>query len=106
MEHNEIIKIINRKVNWESKELVKLIKSESENQIKISFCHIGGYELLKDGTKTEICTSLEQVQGMLYNSDIEFDESIKDPYILADKYGDEWGEGYNDGGGSGWIEWE
>jgi hypothetical protein len=104
MKTKEIIKIINRQDNWESTELVKLIKSESKKQIKITFAHIGGYELLRDGTQKDVCTTLEQVQCVLRNSDIEIDETITDPYKLVKEYGDEWAEGYDDGGGSGWIE--
>ena len=105
MEQDEIIKIIKSKDSWESKELIKTIKTEAKKQVKISFCHIGGYELLRDGTKTEECTSLSEVQGLLEEWEIEFDKTIKDPIKLAESIEDEWSESWNDGGGSGWIEY-
>lgn len=104
MEQNEIIKIIKTKDKWESKELIEFIKLQDKKQVKIKFCHIGGYECLRDGTKTEICKSLSEIQGLLEEWEIEFDETIKDPIKLAESVEDEWGERFDDGGGSGWIE--
>ena len=100
-----LLVVAKSKEKWNSKELIKLIKSESKKQIKITFCHIGGYECLKDGTKTEICRSLGDIQEFLNDFDIEYDETITDPNELADSVEEEWSEIWDDGGGSGWIEY-
>lgn len=105
MEQKEIIKIIKTKDNWDSNDLIKLIESQDKKQIKIKFCHIGGYECLKDGTKTEICKSLQDVKDMLYEYGIEYDETINDPIKLVKSIEDEWTDTWDDGGGSGWIEY-
>lgn len=104
MEQDDIIKIIKKKDNWDSKELIKTIKEKDKKQVKIKFCYIGGYECLKDGTQTEICKSLKEVQDLLEDIEIDFDKNIKDPIELAKSIESEWIERYNDGGGSGWIE--
>ena len=72
--------------------------------MKIRFCHIGGYECLRDGTQTEICRSLSDVQCVLEDYEIEYDKTIKDPIKLAESIEDEWADRFDDGGGSGWIE--
>lgn len=105
MEQNKIIEIINTKDNWNSKDLIKLIKSQDKKQIIIKFHHIGGYECLKDGTKTEICKSLNDIQKLLNRFEIEYDENIKDPIKLVESIEEEWGNTWDDGGGSGWIEY-
>jgi hypothetical protein len=105
MKQKEIIKIINTKDNWDSKELIKFIKSENKKQVNITFCWIGGYELLKDGTRKEKCKSLEDVQDVLSNWDFEYDNTITDPYELVKSIEKEWEDMRNDGGGSGWIEY-
>jgi hypothetical protein len=105
MEQKEIIKIIKTKDSWDSKDLIKLIKSQDKKQIKIKFCHIGGYECLKDGTKTDICKSLQDVKDILDAYEIEYDENITNPIKLVESIEEEWSDSWDDGGGSGWIEY-
>jgi len=105
MEQKEIIKIIKTKDNWDSTDLIKEIKSQDKKMIKIKFCRIGGYECLKEGTKSEICKSLKDVQSILEDWNIEYDESIKDPIKLVKSIEAEWSDKFDDGGGSGWIEY-
>lgn len=105
METKDIIKIIKKKKNWESSELIKLIKEYEEKEIKIQFCHIGGYELMSDGTQIEICKSLKEIQKFLEGYEIEYDKTIKDPKELVKSIYDAWEEMWDDGGGSGWIDW-
>lgn len=105
MEQKKIIKLIKTKDNWNSNELINLIKSEDKKQVKITFCRIGGYELLKDGTKKEKCKSLEDVQDVLSEWDFEYDKAITDPYKLVKSIEKEWEDMFDDGGGSGWIEY-
>ncbi len=103
MEQKDIIKIIKSKDVWNSNELIETIVSEDKKQINIKFCHIGGYESLSDGTQTEICKSLKDVQDLLKEWDIEYDKDIKDPIELSKSVINIWEERFNDGGGSGWI---
>jgi predicted RNA-binding protein with EMAP domain len=105
METKEIIKIIKTKKNWESKELIELIKSTEQKHIRIEFCHIGGYELMRDGTQTEVCKSLKEIQCFLDGEEIEYDKTIKDPIKLVKSIEKEWAEIWDDGGGRGWIEY-
>lgn len=103
METKDIIKIIKTKDNWESKELIELIKEKDKKQIRIEFCHIGGYELMKDGTETFICKSLKEIQRFLDDEEIEYDKTIKDPIKLVKSIEKEWSDIWDDGGGRGWI---
>mgnify|MGYP003644409939 CR=1 FL=1 len=105
MEQKAIIRIIKSKDNWDSKELVAAIKAEEKKVVRIKFCRIGGYESLRDGTQTEVCKSLEDVQNLLDDWDIEYDETITDPYKLADSIELKWEDMFDDGGGSGWIKY-
>jgi len=113
MKQKDIIKLIKSKENWvsedliktiESQDVVKRIKSPEEKRIKIKFCHISGYEGLRDGTKTEVCKSLKDIQDLLNDWEIDFDETIKDPIELVDSIENAWADKFDDGGGSGWIE--
>ena len=105
MEQKEIIEIIKTKDNWVSKELIEAINEIYKNKIHIDFCHISGYECLSDGTQTDECESLEDVRNVLYDRGIEFDETIEDPILLVKSIEDEWSNIFDDGGGSGWIEY-
>lgn len=105
MDQKEIIKIIKTKESWISKDLIKEIKNQDKAKIKIKFCHISGYECLRDGTKTDICESLKDIQSVLYEYDIEYDDTITDPYKLVESIESEWTDRFDDGGGSGWIEY-
>lgn len=105
MEQEEIIKIIKTKENWSSKDLIDLIKKETKKKIKIIFYHIGGYECLRDGTKEDVCNSLEEIQNVLNDHDIEYDTTITNPYVLVESIKKEWIEMHDDGGGSGWIDY-
>jgi hypothetical protein len=104
MEQKQIIEIIKTKDNWESQELIKTIESQDKRQILIDFCYINGYECLRNGTQTKTCESLSDIQNLLNDYDIEFDREIEDPIKLAESIEGEWAERFNDGGGSGWIE--
>lgn len=107
------------KVIQNGKEKVKKFKKvnkaleflkQYDDSLEITFCHIGGYELLRDGTQVEICTSFEEVLELLDNYGIELpvnpedysDENIGD---FLDAIEDDWNEHFDDGGGSGWIEY-
>lgn len=81
-----------------------------DDSLEITFCHIGGYELLRDGTQVEICTSFEEVLELLDNYGIELPVNPED--YSHENIGDFleviepiWDERYSDGGGSGWIEY-
>ena len=67
-------------------------------------CQIGGYELLRDGTKTTTCKSLKSIQELLDEWSIEYDAAIKDPLALAVSVRANWSASWDDGGGSAWIE--
>lgn len=71
---------------------------------RITFYHIGGYELLRDGTQEETVNSLEELQEFLDEREMEYDKDITDIYKLANTIEDAWEERNDDGGGSGWIE--
>lgn len=71
-----------------------------------TFYKIGGYELLKDGTR-EIATveSIDEAKEVLDDWGIEY--PTKKYYELADFIEDIeplWESSFKDGGGSGWIE--
>lgn len=104
MEQQEIIEIIETQENWDSKDLIKTIKKEGKKRIKVKFCYIAGYECLRDGTQIEECNSLEDVQNVLRDWDIDFDENITNVKKLLDSIEDEWCDKFDDGGGSAWIE--
>ena len=70
----------------------------------ITLYHIGGYELLRDGTQKEKVKSLEELQESLNGVELTFDSSITDMDVLADSIEEAWANMYDDGGGSGWIE--
>lgn len=81
-----------------------------DNRVLVKFCHIGGYELLRDGTSTEECTSFQEALDILEDWGVELsvdpkdysDETLTD---FLDAIEDDWNERFNDGGGSGWIEY-
>lgn len=104
MNQKEIITLIKTQKAWESDALVKAIQEKAKKSINIKFCHIGGYELLKDGTKTTTCKSLSAIQDVLEDVEIDYDNTITDPIALAKSVENEWAYAWNDGGGSGWIE--
>lgn len=105
MEMKEIIKIIKTKENWNSEELINEIKIQDKKIIRVDFCHIGGYELMRDGTRIETCNSLNEIQDLLKEYGIDFDETIKDPIKLVKSILKKWKERWDDGGGSGWIDY-
>lgn len=81
-----------------------------DDSLEITFYHINGYELLRDGTRKETCSSFEEVLELL-------DEYGIEPPVDPNDYSEEtitdfldaielaWHERFNDGGGSGWIEY-
>lgn len=79
-----------------------------DDSLEITFCHIGGYELLRDGTREETCSSFEGVLNLLEDWEIELpvnpddysEETITD---FLDAIEPAWHERFNDGGGSAWI---
>ena len=81
-----------------------------DNRILVKFCHIGGYELLRDGTNIEECTSFKEALEILEDWGVELsvnpedysDETFTD---FLDAIEDDWNERFDDGGGSGWIEY-
>ena len=95
------------KLSVEEQEALGLIKKPKKPCIKkdkVIFYHIGGYECLRDGTHTEICETLEDVQDLLDDCDMEYDATITDMITLVHAIEDEWSDMWDDGGGSGWIE--
>ena len=81
-----------------------------DDSLEITFYHISGYELLRDGTREETCSSFEGVLNLLEDWEIELpvnpddysEETITD---FLDAIEPAWRERFNDGGGSGWIEY-
>jgi len=104
MEMKEIIEIIKKKERWDSTYLIEIIESEEKKQTRYEFCRIGGYELMRDGTKTDVCTTIEEVQYLLEEYGIDFDKNIDDIGELVKSISEAWEERFDDGGGSGWIE--
>jgi len=103
MDKQEIITLIGTQPEWDTKKLLAII-AEGEAECDVTFYHIGGYELLRDGTKEETCNSLKEVQEFLDDVEIEYDETITCGEELAYSVEDKWAERYDDGGGSAWIE--
>ena len=106
MKQKNIIEIINTKENWVSSDLIDIIISQDNQEIEITFYHIGGYELLSDGTQTRICKSLKDVHDLLKYWDMDFDKNISDPLELVKSIESDWEDSFDDGGGSGWIEYK
>ena len=81
-----------------------------DDSLEITFYRIGGYELLRDGTREETCSSFEEVLELLEGWEIELpvnpedysEETITDFLEIIEPI---WHERFNDGGGSGWIEY-
>lgn len=81
-----------------------------DDSLEITFCRIGGYELLRDGTREETCSSFEEVLNLLEDWGIELpvnpddysEETITDFLEIIEPI---WHERFNDGGGRGWIEY-
>ena len=107
------------KVTENGKEKIKKFKkvekaleflASYDNRVLVKFCHIGGYECLRDGTRTEECTSFQEALEILEDWEVELsvdpedysDETFTD---FLDAIEDDWNERFNDGGGSGWIEY-
>lgn len=107
------------KVIQNGKEKVKKFKKvnkaleflkQYDDSMEIKLCHIGGNELLRDGTKTEICSSFQEVLEVLEDWGVELsvnpadytEETLTD---FLDAIEDDWNEHFDDGGGSGWIEY-
>ena len=97
-------KKILKKSEWTTEDLLNII-DKLKPKCKITFFHIGGYELLRDGTKEETCDSLKEVQNLLEENELEYDTSLTDPIKLAKSVESQWEERYDDGGGSAWIEY-
>ncbi len=73
---------------------------------QVTLFWIGGYELTRDGTKKEEFFDVDSLQEHLDDCEIEFSSDITSLTKLAESVEREW-EVYNDdGGGSGWIEYE
>ncbi len=71
---------------------------------EVTFYHIGGYELLRDGTQEESFDDVEDLKEFLNDLEFVFDGDIEDIYELAESVEDAWAARYDDGGGSGWIK--
>lgn len=80
------------------------LEPDGDAEQEITFYHIGGYELLRDGTQEETVNSLAEMQEFLDDMEMKYDKTITDMYDLADSVEDAWEEMYDGGGGSGWIE--
>lgn len=81
-----------------------------DDSVLVKFCHIGGYELLRDGTQTEECTSFQEALEILEDFEVELSVDPKDYSEetftdFLDAIEEDWAERFNDGGGSGWIEY-
>ena len=75
-------------------------------QEKVTLFHIGGYELLRDGTQSETFTDVQSLREYLEDYEISYDKSITSLWKLAESAEAGWEESKDDGGGSGWIEYE
>lgn len=94
------------------------IKSSLENvqkQFNIKLCHIGGYELMRDGTQTEQATSLEEFfyHFFTFCEYSEYNDVIDEIALNLDKLSgiqlyqkleNIWQDRFDDGGGNGWFE--
>ena len=107
--NGKIEELILSKDDWNSEELLEAIKNipkiKKVVKPKVTLYHIGGYELLRDGTQEETFKSLKELQDHLDSYEVDYDENITDFYELAGSIEDKWAESYDDGGGSGWIEY-
>lgn len=93
-------------------------EQKSKKEIfKIDLCHIGGYELLRDGTKIDTCKSLNDFFETFFEyCDYDENEKIYDTIVelinedeftdseLFKKLENIWKDEWNEGGGSGWFE--
>jgi len=95
---------INTQPQWATLELIDLIDSMTP-KYTINFMYIGGYELLRDGTIIETAHSIKDIHSILDNYEVNYDETITDPYTLVDSVKAVWAKRHNNGGGSGWIEY-
>lgn len=105
MELGDVIKIIQTNDSWKSSDLIDLLRLEDKKIINIKLCRIYGWEGLMDGTKVDICNSLDDIREILDDCNIKYDENIVDPYELVDSIEEDWNDKWSDGGGSGWVEY-
>lgn len=84
--------------------LLLMDKMEEKEDNSITFYHIGGYECLRDGTREDgTVSTLEELQDFADDWEIDYDKSLNFDELLEIVVKD-WGERWDDGGGSGWIE--
>ena len=101
-----ILDIIN-KSDIKTKEVVELkSKLEEDSKEEVILCHIGGYELLRDGTLYDSYNDINLLKEELDSWEIEYDNSINNITELAESIEEQWEDLWDDGGGSGWIEYE
>lgn len=105
MEINDKIReVILQQNTWRSEDLIKTIEL-IEEPVVITFCHIGGYELLRDGTREEEIRTYAELKEFCDENELTYDKKINDMVELAEYIESEWEERYEDGGGLSWIEW-
>jgi len=79
-------------------------------EYRIKMNHIGGYELLRDGTQTETVTNEMQIKETLDEWEVEYPEDLFERGITIPEIVEEikkpWADRWDDGGGRGWIEVE
>jgi hypothetical protein len=74
--------------------------------MSVTMCRIGGYELLRDGTREDgPFFDIEKLKDYLDDWGIEYTDIPKDVYELAEEIESQWSDKFDDGGGSGWIEY-
>ena len=92
-------------VEWMRGQLQAPKKATKPRHKIVKFFHISGYECLSDGTQKDTAFDLKGVKGILEDYEIEYDETITDYLELAQSVEGAWAERFDDGGGSGWIEY-
>lgn len=104
MDEFKLTALIKTKPSWNSNELLKAIKN-LDSVKTVTFSWIGGYELLRDGTRQDTYTDVKSVKDMLDDYEIEYDNRITDLIELSKSVEEAWADYNDDGGGSGWIEY-
>ena len=89
------------------KDIRKFCKLQKSPKWKLTLCHIGGYELLRDGTRKETVRTAQELVDLL--KDHECLPILKDALDTSNTdfintLEASWNARYDDGGGSGWFE--
>jgi hypothetical protein len=110
MKLEQVKELIRTKEQWDSEELLRQIRAYKAPK-SITLFYIQGYECLRDGTQEgSSAASIEEFLSIWEvdesELDLTIDPEITDLHKYVKKYFEPyWEEIYNDGGGSGWIEY-